>query len=158
MNDTAVTANLTDEPGGASDPSAGAAPRRRARLVAVAVAVGAALAIWVVAELVFGFELQSPAFPGQPSSDIGPAIVVATAAIASLAGWGLLAALERVTARARALWTVTTLVVLVASLGGPLSGTGITAANRAVLTLMHLAVGAVLIPALARTSRGRTPS
>jgi hypothetical protein len=43
----------------------------------------------------------------------------------------------------------------VLSLGTPLSGTGITAANRAVLVLMHLAVGGVLIPALYRTSPSR---
>jgi hypothetical protein len=44
---------------------------------------------------------------------------------------------------------------LVASLGGPLSGSGITAANRAVLVLPHLAVGTVLIPALRRTAASR---
>jgi hypothetical protein len=33
---------------------------------------------------------------------------------------------------------------------------GITATNRAVLVLLHLAVGAVLIPALQRTAPSRT--
>jgi hypothetical protein len=46
-------------------------------------------------------------------------------------------------------------VVLLASLGAPLSGTGVTAANRAVLTLLHLTVAAVLIPVFYRTSPAR---
>jgi hypothetical protein len=66
------------------------------------------------------------------------------------AGWALLALLERLTART--IWTVT---ALLASLGGPLSRSGITAANRAVLVLPHLAVGAVLIPALRSTAASR---
>ena len=52
--------------------------------------------------------------------------------------------------------TVAAVVALRGSLGGPLSGSGITAANRAVLVLPHLAVGAVLIPALRRTAASRT--
>ena len=47
------------------------------------------------------------------------------------------------------------MVALRGSLGGPLSGSGVTAANRAVLVLLHLAVGAVLIPALRRTAASR---
>lgn len=137
---------------GTSDPAVPARSRRKARLAAVGLAVLAAVVLWAIAEIVFGIDLQSPASPGQPGFDIGPAIVAATAAVASLAGWGLLAVLERVTARARTVWTVAAVVVLLASFGGPLSGTGITAANRAVLALLHLAVGAVLISGLSRTA------
>jgi hypothetical protein len=82
--------------------------------------------------------------------------VVISAAAASLAGWGLLAVLERFTARARTVWTVIAALAMLVSLGAPLSGTGITGANRAWLALMHVAVGAVFIPLLARTSRSRS--
>ncbi len=44
------------------------------------------------------------------------------------------------------------MIALALSLGTPLSGTGITAANRIALLLMHLTVGAVLISAFYRTS------
>lgn len=47
-------------------------------------------------------------------------------------------------------------VVLVLSLGGPLSGAGVTLANKLWLALMHVAVGATLIPLLARTSPRRS--
>lgn len=71
-----------------------------------------------------------------------------------LAGWGLLALLERVAARARDLWAVIAVVVLIGSLGGPLSGTGVTTANRWALVGLHLVVGVVLVRLLYRTSPG----
>jgi hypothetical protein len=52
---------------------------------------------------------------------------------------------------------VLALVALAASLAMPLSGTGVGAANRAVLVLMHVGVAAVLIPVLHRTSPARLP-
>jgi hypothetical protein len=79
-------------------------------------------------------------------------LVAVGSGAAALAAWALLALLERLTARARTIWTIVAVVVLVASLGTPLLGSGVTAANRAVLELLHLAVGAVLIPALRRTA------
>lgn len=130
----------------------------RARLIAVVAATVAALVVWVVF-VALGIDLQEPTFgAGQATRDLGAVPVVVASAVASLAGWGLLALLERFTARARAVWTVVAVVVLVLSLGGPLSAAGITTANRIALLLMHLAVGAVLIPLLSRTSRHRRPS
>jgi len=38
----------------------------------------------------------------------------------------------------------------------PLSGSGVSEANRIVLMLMHLAVGAIVIAVLYRTSPGRS--
>lgn len=125
--------------------------RGRARLAAVVIAVLAALAIWTVAEVVFHIHLRAPEGLGS-SGDIGALSVILASAFASLAGWGLLALLERLTARARSVWMTIAVVALLLSLVTPLSGTGITPANRAVLVLMHLAVGAVLIPGLYRTS------
>jgi Family of unknown function (DUF6069) len=129
--------------------------RRNARLLAVAAAVLAAAAVWLVAELGFGAELRSPAFGAQRSRDVELVNVIVAGAAASLAGWALLAVLERFTARARSAWTVIAVLAMLVWLGGPLSGTGITGANRAWLALMHVVVGAVLIPLLARTSRSR---
>jgi Family of unknown function (DUF6069) len=130
--------------------------RRQLRLLVAAAAVLAAEAVWGLAELGFGLDLRAPAVGGssQPA-DIGPLAVAVASGAAALVAWGLLALLERLTGRARNLWTVTAVVVLLASLGGPLSGTGITTANRAVLVGLHLAVGAVLIPALRRTAASR---
>lgn len=123
--------------------------RRRARLTAVVIAVLAALAIWTVAEVVFHVHLRAPEGFG---GDIGAQSVILSSALLSLAGWGLLALLERLTARARSVWLTIAVVTLFLSLVTPLLGTGITPANRAVLVLMHLAVGAVHIPGLYRTS------
>lgn len=127
--------------------------RRRSRLKAIAWAVGVALAVWAVARFVLGIEILSPEFsPDQPSKPVGAVHVAGTAAVASAAGWGLLAALERLTARARTIWTVIATGVLVVSLGGPFGGEGITTANQLSLLAMHLAVGAVLIPTLRATT------
>lgn len=123
--------------------------RGRARLTAVVIAVLAPLAIWTVAEVVFHIHVRAPEGFG---GDIGAQNVILASAFLSLAGWGLLALLERLTARARSVWMTIAVATLLLSLVTPLSGTGITPANRAVLELMHLAVGAVLIPALYRTS------
>jgi hypothetical protein len=79
-------------------------------------------------------------------------LVTVTSGVASLAAWGLLALLERLTAHPRTLWTAIAVLALLISLGGPLSGTGITSANRVALALMHLSVAAVLIPLLPRTA------
>ena len=141
-------------------PAVATAPgRRQLRLLAAAAAVLAAEALWGLAELGFGLDLRAPATASSPQpADIGPPVVAVGSGAAALAAWGLLALLallEQLTARARTIWTVTAAVVLVASLGGPLSGSGITAANRAVLVLPHLAVGTVLIPALRRTAASR---
>jgi hypothetical protein len=75
--------------------------------------------------------------------------------LASTAGWGLLVLLERLVTRAGRVWTVVAVIVLVVSLGAPLSASGITNANKGWLVAMHLAVGAALIPLLARTAPER---
>jgi hypothetical protein len=67
----------------------------------------------------------------------------------SLAGWGLLALLEKRTTRARTIWTGVAILVLVASLSLPLAA-GTTTSTKVALSVMHLAVAAVLISALRR--------
>lgn len=127
--------------------------RGRARLVTVAAAVVAALVIWIIAK-VAGADFTSPKFGDSDPFDINAGYVITTAALAGLAGWALLAILERATSRARTIWTVVAAVVLVFSLGGPLSGEDAEGSTRFALALMHVTVGLILIVGLRRTSTG----
>ena len=140
----------------AIDGTTPASSRRKARLAAVASAVLAALAYWLVAELVFGIDLRAPAFDASGTAlPISAPNVLIVATLLSLAGWGALALLERLTQRARRAWLVVAPLALLLSLATPLSGSGVTSADRIALLGMHLVVGAVLIAALARTSPSR---
>lgn len=126
---------------------------RARRGAAVGGAALATLAIWALARLA-GVHLAVALGKDASVQQIGPAVVVFATVLAGLAGWGLLAALERWTARAWVAWRMIALVVLALSLVGPLTG-GRTAAATAALVGMHLAAAAVLIPALARSVSDR---
>ncbi len=127
------------------------ARRTRARALVIATATLAALVVWIVAVPLLGTDLLVRS--GSDSAQrVGPGAVVVTSLIASLLGWVLLAVLERRTSRAHTVWTGAAVVVLVLSLGGPLTAATTTAAKTA-LALMHLAVGAVLIHGVRRSSR-----
>lgn len=123
---------------------------RRARAITVTVATAAAGAVWLVAAIA-GTTL-TVTMPGQPPMTIGLPLVIATALAASLAGWGSLALLERLTKHARTWWTVLAIAALLASFGPPLTAQT-TGAVRLTLVLMHTAVAAVLISGLRRRSR-----
>jgi hypothetical protein len=126
----------------------------RARVLAVIAAVLAALAVWLVTDPLLGVDLAAPTRPGSEElQSITPALVAGTSLITALAGWGLLALLERFTDRPRTIWTVIALLVGLLSLAGPLSTiASTTVANGLSLALMHLAVAAALIPGLAATA------
>jgi hypothetical protein len=124
--------------------------RRRNRALAVVGAVAAAVAVWVVGEPLLGYDLVVRQ-PGQEVRDLGVSAIVVLALAASLLGWALLAALERVTSRARPIWTAVALAVLAASFL-PFIGVEASGGSKAVLALAHLAVGAVLIPAFRRSA------
>ena len=138
-------------------------PRRRAqRLLAVLGAVMAALAIWVIAVPVAGADLTVR--QSGTTQPVGLAAVIGASLLAGLAGWALLALLERRAPRradrapaadqgnwARRRWTAIALGALVLSLAGPLPG-GVGTATTVTLAGMHLAVGAVLILGLRRTA------
>lgn len=125
---------------------------RRARALAVAATVAVTLAGWAVAGPLAGVRLAVRS--GDTTRVVGPASVAVVSLLVGLAAWGLLALLERVTGRARAIWIAVALVVLVLSLAGPLGGA--TPAATVSLLCLHLSAGAVLIPLLARTAaRGR---
>jgi Family of unknown function (DUF6069) len=127
---------------------------RRARALVVIAAVLAALAVWLVTDPLLGVALVAPTRLGsQELLSITPGLVAATSLAAALAGWGLLALLERFTARPRTSWTAIAVLVGLLSLAGPLSTIApTTVANGLSLALMHLAVAAVLIPGLAATA------
>jgi hypothetical protein len=125
-------------------------------MAVIAAAVGAAL-IWLVAVLAVGVKLQAP-IGGPGSTELGDVLlptVIATALVVSLAGWALLAVLERVLSRGRTVWTVIAAVVLLLSIGAPLGGAGLTTGSRITLLLLHLTVGGVLLTLLPRTSPAR---
>ena len=120
------------------------------RGAAVLGATAAATAIWAVAATAgVDFTVR---FGGQPVQKVTVVNVVVAALVGSLAGWGLLALLERFTARARALWTIVAMLFAVLSLGGPLS-TISSPGTKVSLAAMHLVVSAVMIVVLRRTTR-----
>lgn len=127
---------------------------RRARALAVAGAVLAALAIWVVGEPLLGHDLVVRQ-EGQQPRDLGAAAIGVFALAPSLLGWALLAALERVTPLAARIWTAAALAVLAVSFL-PLVGVQASGGSKAVLALTHVAVGAVLIPVFHRTAAARS--
>jgi hypothetical protein len=134
----------------AASPPTRAARRARRGLTVLAVTV-AAVVVWLVAVPVAGVDLLvRSAGAEQP---VGPVAVAVATLLAGLAGWALLALLERLTTRARGIWTGVAVAVLLLSLLGPLTE-GVGAAAKATLVLLHL-VGGLLVPALRRTAAGR---
>ncbi|NUT35551.1 MAG: hypothetical protein HOV79_21065 [Hamadaea sp.] len=74
------------------------------------------------------------------------------AAVSAFAGWGLLALLERLTARAVSIWTLIAVGFLLLSLLlGPTAG--VSGSAKLGLAALHLAVGAVVIPGLRWSAR-----
>ncbi|MFG2194359.1 DUF6069 family protein [Streptomyces sp. NPDC048639] len=126
----------------------------RTRALALVGAVVLDALIWLLADRVFGIDLRIPDGPGSTTTSelVLPAVIISVAVI-SLVGWGLLALLERLTGRARTVWTAIASAVVVLSLLGPLFAAGLTAGNRITLVCLHLAVGAVLIPAYRKDAR-----
>lgn len=129
-------------------------PLARTRALGVGGAIVAAVAVWVIAVPLLGVHLLIRFGSGAPQT-IGIGYVVGATLIASLVGWGLLAILERRTPRARSIWTVAALVVLLVSLSLPLTA-GVSGTTKVVLALMHVAAAAVLIPVLRSGSAPRT--
>lgn len=124
-----------------------------ARTLVSVLAVGIALAIWALASHGLDIEVRSPQMGDNAPADIGPLQVTVASLGAALAGWASLAALERLTPRARTIWTPIAGLVAALSLGAPLTGEGITGSNQVVLVVLHLAVAAVVIPGMLATAR-----
>lgn len=152
LEDPTSSAPTTEAQPQAGEPSP---PRTLRRLQAVGLTVTAALVAWAITDPVLGVHLQAPAMGDQPGQGIGPLAVGVAALVASLAGWALLAVMERFAGHARRAWVLSALAVLILSLGGPFSGAGVDLISRVWLATMHVVVAAVLIPSLARTSSRR---
>lgn len=125
----------------------------RARALCAAGGALAAALAWTVEVPLLGIHLNVRFGPGHIQTiSIGQVIGVTVAA--SLFGWLLLALLERRTPQARVLWTTIALVALAASLALPLAFATTTSAIAGLIVL-HVTVGAAVIPAMARTARAR---
>jgi hypothetical protein len=98
--------------------------------------------VWLLAQAT-GTELKVT-LTSQPPMIISLPFVIGTALAASLAGWGVLAVLQRTTIHARALWTSLALAALLASFG-PVGIVETSGGTRAFLALMHITVATVLI-------------
>ena len=129
--------------------------RRGDRVVVVLAAVIAPALVWLVATVGFGQHLYQPGFGGSAPQELSIWLAAVVAGIAALAGAGVLALIERINRRPAQVWLVVSTAALILSLGGPLSGEGISTANRLALVSMHLAAGAVLVPLLYRSARLR---
>jgi hypothetical protein len=84
--------------------------------------------------------------------------VIGASLAALLLGWLVLAVLEHRTLYARTLWTSLALAGLAASVALPLTvatTAATTASAVAGLVVMHLTIGAAVIPVMARTARAR---
>jgi hypothetical protein len=132
----------------------------RARALCAAGGALAAALAWIVEVPLLGIHLNVRFGAGRMHAGAGHiqtitiGQVIGVAVAASLLGWLLLALLEWRTPRARILWTTIALAALAASLALPLA-TATTSSAVAGLIVMHLSVGAVVIPAMARTARTR---
>jgi len=119
-------------------------------LCAAGGALAAALA-WIVEVPLLGIHLNVRFGTGHIQT-IPAGQVIGAAAAASLLSWLLLTLLQRRTPHARLLWTTIALAALAASLALPLAAATTTSA-AAGLIVMHLTVGAAVIPAMAHTAR-----
>ncbi|MET2717413.1 DUF6069 family protein [Streptomyces harbinensis] len=122
------------------------------RAIGVAAAGVAAALIWIIANAA-GADMSVVQGDADPT-DVTAAMSIGFAVLAAAAGWGLLALLERFTARGLRTWTIVALVVLLVSFM-PLFGIEADGGTTAALALMHLAVGAAVIPLFRRGGAGQ---
>jgi len=125
----------------------------RTRALCAAGGALAAAVAWVVEVPLLGIHLNFRFGTGHIQT-IAVGQVIGVSLAASLLGWLLLAVMDRRTPHARRLWTTIALVALAASLALPLAA-ATTASAVAGLVVMHLTVGAAVVPAMAHTARTR---
>lgn len=119
---------------------------RTRRLLAVPAATAGALLLWAAAVPLASVDLTVDQ-AGTPLT-VGPAMIAFAGLAVGFAAWGLLAALEKLTARAALVWSIIAAVVLAVSLTGPIAAT--TTAAMLVLMGMHIVTGGALIAGLLR--------
>jgi Family of unknown function (DUF6069) len=125
----------------------------RARALSAAGGALAAALAWIVEVPLLGIHLNIR-FGAGHTQTIAVGQVIGVAVAASLLGWLLLALLERRTSHARRIWTTIALAALAVSLALPITAATTTSAVIGLIVL-HVTVGAVVIPAMARTARTR---
>lgn len=137
----------------AANPAAAATKRHWARALCTVGGAAAAVTAWAAEVPLLGARL-SIRFGAMHPQTVTAGQIAGAALAAGLAGWLLLAVLERRARRARAAWVTAALLVLAASLAIPVIA-ATTAVAASGLIAAHLAVGAAVIPGMARTARGR---
>jgi len=125
--------------------------RRRLRVVAIGAAIVVNLLILATSRLFSGdFPAASV---GNDNRTIGFADVAIVTLAVGLVAWGLLALLERITQRGRAIWLSGAVAVLAFSLLGPLAG--VDAASKLTLASLHVGAAAIIVPLMLATGRRR---
>jgi len=125
----------------------------RTRALCVAGGALAAVLAWIVEVPLLGIHLNFRFGTGHIQT-ISAGQVIGVTVVASLLGWLLLTLLERRTLHAQPLWMTIALVALAVSLALPLAA-GTTTSAAVGLVVMHLTVGAAVIPAMAHTAQAR---
>lgn len=114
------------------------------RVVAIAIATAATGLAWILGRLAHvDYIADTPTGTRQ----ITLALTIVATVAAGMAGWVVIALLERYSSSARAVWIALTLVVLVLSIV-PIFWTAATLSTQLMLTALHCVAAAVLIPAL----------
>jgi hypothetical protein len=142
------------EAGGSTRTAAALSPqsRRLTRAFALIGGAAAALIVWALAKYAFDVEMRVRPLGGTGPADVTAVNIIVSALFGGLVGWALLAILERFVDRARTVWTWVAIAGLVLSLASPLFAQDATGGTKLALVLTHIAVAAVVIPTLARTS------
>jgi hypothetical protein len=131
-----------------STPVSPTATRLRAAALAVGGAVLATTLLWTTAQIL-GIELRVDPRNGRAPGIISLPFTVTLTLTVCLLGWGARALLDRLTRRAPVVWTALAILVLLASFL-PLLAVEATGPAKVILALMHIAVGAVLVPVFGR--------
>lgn len=120
--------------------------RRRGRALTVGAAVLVTSTLWLAARILH-IDLRVDMRNGQPPMVVELPLVITFSLVAALLGWATLALLERFTSRGRTIWRLLAAATLLLSFL-PIVSVQATTGAKTVLALMHIAVAAVLIPAL----------
>ena len=147
---TTLSQRSTSSTSGTSPHTTRTAGRRG---LTVTVAVLAALAVWAIATGGLGLDLVVE--PGTSSAQtVGAMAVLVTSLAAGLAGWGILALLERyAAARALRVWQVGAVLAFLVSLVPILTPGTTDGATRACLLLLHGVVAAAVVIGMTRSNR-----
>jgi hypothetical protein len=118
--------------------------RSRGRVVTIALAATAAGVAWLLGKLArVDYITETPIGARQ----ITLSLTVASTVVAGVAGWAIIALLERYSASPQRIWIRLTLVVLVLSIV-PIFWTSANLSTQLMLTALHCVAAAILIPAL----------